>query len=95
MNAPLTPDQLLRAQQRIADQEAVSAIETNCIAARQPGDRTRWFDTRSMLDAREFAPQVIDMHLVRLQYAMARGLITPHPDAPHMVRISHKGRSTC
>ena len=95
MSAPLSTDELLRAQQRIADQDAVATVETNCIDVRQPHDRTHWYDTRTMLDPREFAPEVLDMHLVRLQYALTRGLVTPHPDVPHMVRITPKGRSTC
>ena len=89
-----SPERLAHLAHYLADAWVVSDIETNAVAELDALGR-RWYDTRTMLDPREFAPEVLDMHLVRLQYALTRGLVTPHPDVPHMVRITPKGRSTC
>lgn len=67
---------------QIADDEARSSIESNAHMADAP-----WWDVRPMLDPREHAPQVIDLHKVHLQYARLRGLVEVHPDTPHYVRL--------
>jgi hypothetical protein len=73
----MTPAQQDKLAHRLAEAYVVSDIESAC--TRTPDDQRRWWwDTRVMLD----------MNRQALDYAAERGLITRHPDKPHMVRIT-------
>ncbi len=72
----------------LADRAVISDIECNCIGVRQPHDPARWYDTRPLLDPREYPDPLLEMNRQALDYADARGLITRHHDAAHMVRIN-------
>jgi hypothetical protein len=72
---------------RLAEAYVVSDIESAC--TRTPDEQRRWWwDTRVMLDPREQPDDVLEMNRQALDYAAERGLITRHPDKPHMVRIT-------
>jgi hypothetical protein len=51
-------------------------------------DGQRWYDTRPMVDPREHSPECIDMGQEAINYALGHKLVQPHPDMPHLVRIS-------
>lgn len=80
--------QQLRMARELADSYAVSDIETSAAPEQMAG--ATWYDVRPMLSTHEHAPQVVDMALLALQYAAARGLITHHPQHAHMVRINRR-----
>ncbi len=71
---------------QIADQAAVADIESNCLSVRDAAGRL-WYDTRPMLDSREYSPECIDMNRASLDHAAERGLIERRLSEPHMVRI--------
>lgn len=72
----------------LADRACIADIETNCIAQRPDEQGRRWYDTRPMLDPREMPDHLIDMNRQALDYARARGLVSAHPQLPHLVRIA-------
>jgi hypothetical protein len=73
----------------VARDAIVADIQTECARAAAPGETTcDWYDTRPMLDPREHAPQVLDMAARALALADAMRIITRHPGAPHLVRIT-------
>lgn len=71
---------------QIADAAAVADIEDNCPSARD-GSGLLWYDTRPMLDSREYSPECIDMNRAALDHAAERGLIVRRLSEPHMVHI--------
>jgi hypothetical protein len=87
----MNPIQLAELAHRIADAAIVSDIECFCCSVQSPFSTARWYDTRPMLDPNEHADEVVDMNIQALEYADVRGLISRHPDKPHMVRIVNKG----
>lgn len=80
--------ELVRHGLQIADRAVVSDIEL--CAPWVPGEHYRWYDTRPMLDDREYSPPVIDMNAQALDYALMRGLIERHAGEPHLVRITRQ-----
>jgi|GEM_PF-3387980 len=87
MMAGMTPIQQAELAHEIADRAVVADIETECICVSDEAGRG-WWDTRVMLDPREMPDDCIEMSRQALDYATHRGLITRHPDAPHLVRIN-------
>ncbi|MCV2365556.1 hypothetical protein LNV23_19070 [Paucibacter sp. DJ1R-11] len=71
---------------QIADQAAVADIEGNCASVRDAAGLL-WYDTRPMLDDREYSPECIDMNRASLDHAAERGLIVRRLSEPHMVHI--------
>lgn len=72
--------------QALADRAVIADIECAAIAETDAQGR-RWHDTRPMLDPREQPDVCIEMTLQALSYAHERGLISPHPQHSHLVRI--------
>jgi hypothetical protein len=79
-----SPD-MLAIQRHLADASVIADIESTCDRILIAG--TYWWDTRVMLDPREQCDDMLEMNRQALRYAQWRGLITPDPDAPHLVRI--------
>lgn len=77
---------------RIANQAVVADIQCNAIHTKV--EDTVWWDTRPMLDPREHAPQVLDMALLALDYAVLSGLAARHQDHPYLLRITAAGQRT-
>lgn len=46
-----------------------------------------WFDTTPMLSTQEHCGAVVDWHRTVLAFATLYGLIAPHPERPHLVRV--------
>lgn len=70
---------------RLADRAVVSDIET--MAVRDRGREGRVYDVRPMLDEREQPAEWVDMAREALAYGLARGILAPELDAPHLLRI--------
>jgi hypothetical protein len=77
--------ELAAMSQRIADQQVIAEIESNCPAYVQGGDK--WLDTRFMTDPREHSGEVLDMNAEVLGYAARRGITIAHLLQPYLVRI--------
>ena len=75
---------------QLADRACISDIETEAIAHTDEHGR-KWHDTRPMLDPREMPDDFIEMNRQALDYAHQRGLISPHPQHAHLVRITKAG----
>jgi hypothetical protein len=71
---------------RLADRAVISDIEVL-------GERVylhpheRWYDISALFSPQEYCAQSLDMHSEGLAWAVARGLVQPHADHPHVVRI--------
>ena len=76
---------------RLADRAVVSDIESEAHGQTDAQGR-RWYDTRPMLDQREMGPDFVEMNRQALDYARQRGLVSPHPEHAHLVRITTKDR---
>ncbi|MBN8493422.1 MAG: hypothetical protein J0M00_18595 [Burkholderiales bacterium] len=85
----MTPIQVADMAQRLADAHAIELIRANSVPEQQHG--RLWFDTRPMLDERERSGPDVDRCSLALQYAHQRGLISPHPEHAHLVRITKAG----
>ena len=83
----MNPTELIGLAHRIADRAVVSDIETAGVAETDAQGR-RWYDTRPMLDPREQPDDFIEMTVQALTYAHERGLVSPHPGHPHLVRTA-------
>ena len=77
---------LLREALAIADRAVLADIECEAVAEHIEGQR--WYDTRPMLDQREYPDDVVEMNRQALDYAHQRGLVSPHPEQAHLVRIT-------
>ena len=75
---------------RLAHQIAADAVrcDIECHALLTVCGQQKYWDTSSMLDVREHAPEVIDMMVQALHYADARGLIQRHTFWRHLVRFT-------
>jgi hypothetical protein len=71
---------------QIADAAAVADIENSCPRIRDDAGLL-WYDTRPMLDSREYSPECLDMNRAALDHAAERGLILRRLSEPHMVHI--------
>lgn len=71
---------------RLSDAYVIEVITGNGVPECHAG--RRWFDTRPMLDPREHSGPAIDLCSDALRYAHSRGLISAHPQQPHLVRIA-------
>ena len=80
--------QLIGAAHRLADQHVITVITRKDLACDIDG--ARWYDTRPMLDEREVSGPLIDQAREVLAYAHERGLISPHPEQPHLVRVTRQ-----
>jgi hypothetical protein len=72
---------------QLADRACIADIETEAIAHTDEQGH-KWHDTRPMLDPREMPDDFIEMNRQALDYAHERGLISPHPQHAHLVRIT-------
>jgi hypothetical protein len=84
----MSPEEEAHAQQLLADQAAVADIESEGVPTTDEHGRT-WYDTRPMLDPREVPDQVADMARLAINYALQRGLASPHPVHSYLLRITH------
>jgi hypothetical protein len=75
---------------QLADRACIADIETEAIAQTDAQGR-KWHDTRPMLDPREMPDDCVEMNRQALAYAHERGLISPHPQHAHLVRITKAG----
>ena len=80
--------QLIGTAHRLADQYVIEVITGDGVAEDIAG--RRWYDTRPMLDEREVSGPSIDKARELLAYAHERGLISPHPEQPHLVRVTRQ-----
>jgi hypothetical protein len=81
------PIQVAAMAHTLADRAVVSDIEAE--AAPQTDEHGRkWYDTRPMLDPRELPDDFVEMNRQALEYAHQRGLVSPHPQHAHLVRIT-------
>jgi hypothetical protein len=46
-----------------------------------------WFDITPMLNRHEHCASIVDWHRTVLAFATQYGLIAPHPQRPHLVRV--------
>jgi hypothetical protein len=76
---------------QLADRACIADIETEAIAQTDAQGR-KWHDTRPMLDPREMPDDCVEMNRQALDYARQRGLISPHPQHAHLVRITKAGQ---
>lgn len=79
---------MVRALQ-IADASAVSLIETECAAEPATESGPTWYDTRPLLDVREYSGELVDLNVQSITYGLERGLLARHPaaDRAHLVRV--------
>lgn len=82
----MPPDQFAALQRALADRYALEVITADGVPETERGHR--WYDTRPMLDEREHSLPTIDQAREVLAYAHERGLISPHPQHAHLVRIT-------
>lgn len=85
----MTPSRISAMAHKIADQSVLCDIESNALPFTD-AQGVAWHDTSTMLDPREQPDAVIDMMLLALDYAQARGIVTVHPTFPHLMRITRK-----
>jgi hypothetical protein len=83
----MNPIQVAELAHQIADRAVISDIETEAVGQLDEQQR-RWYDTRPMLDPREMCDDMVEMNTQALAYAHERGLISPHPQHAHLVRIT-------
>jgi hypothetical protein len=88
-STPLTPEQMARLQQRLADRAAVADIQTQAVRIQQPGGP--WYDVRPMIDRHEHDAVSIDMAREAIDYALQRRLAVRHPEQPLVLRITGLG----
>jgi len=88
MSSQLSPTAHAALAMRIAARAVITDIETEATAVRIEG--ALFYDVRPMLDPREHDSICIDMAGEAISYAIDAGLITSHPAAPHLVRITHR-----
>lgn len=79
--------QLAHLAHQLADRAVICDIESEGHAQTDEHGR-RWYDTRPMLDEREFPPDFVEMNRQALLYAHERGLVTTHPQQAHLVRLT-------
>lgn len=84
---PSSLKQITTGQRQLLDAAVISDIESEAVAIDLPDDERPWYDIRPMLDEREHSLPFIDAAVQVLRYAMARGLISYHPDQAHLVHI--------
>lgn len=82
-------DALAASAVRIAIAAVVSDIEMMALRVHLT-DGHPWYDVRAMLDPREQPPQIIDMTSEALAFGFVVGVISTHPDYPHLVRVHHR-----
>lgn len=87
MTATVNAIRLAELAHQLADRAVVSDIESEAIRQTDEHGRT-WHDTRPMLDERELPPDFVEMNRQALDYAHQRGLVSPHPQHAHLVRIT-------
>jgi hypothetical protein len=87
-------DYMLRAMQ-IADAAVVTLIEIECRFETHPSG-TRWYDTRPLLDVREFSGPLVDLHQQHITHGVERQLLIRHPapDLTHLVRVVRRRSTT-
>lgn len=83
----MTPIQAAELAHQIADRAVICDIECHAVRTRDYAERVCWY-IAPMLDAREHAPEVIDMMLQAIDYALQRGLISRHPAFKDVVYIN-------
>lgn len=69
---------------RLADAAAISDIES--FAHPVLVDDRRWYDTRVMLDEREYPGELRDLAQLAIEHAVDRKLFERHPQTPALLR---------
>lgn len=82
----MTPSRISAMAHKIADQSVLCDIESNALPFTD-AQGVAWHDTSTMLDPREQPDAVIDMAREAIDYALNRGLVRPHPQHAHLLRI--------
>lgn len=83
-NPPLLDtDAQMKLAVSIADRAVISDIESEAI--RLDLDGRAWWDTRLMTDAREHAPEVVELASDSIRYAVGTGLASVHPNQPYLL----------
>jgi hypothetical protein len=80
-----TDAQLVEAAFILANRATVESIETEAIRVRDNG--ATWWDVRCMLDPQIHPQEVIGMNADTINFALASGLATSHPDQALLLRI--------
>ncbi len=87
MTSSVNAIRLAELAHQLADRAVVADIESEGHPHTDEHGR-KWYDTRPMLDERELPPDFVEMNRQALDYAHQRGLVSPHPEHAHLVRIT-------
>lgn len=87
MSTTLNAIRLAELAHKLADRACIADIECEAVIWEDHEHGRCWYDTRPMLDEREHSSDFVEMNRQALAYAQQRGLISPHPQHAHLVRI--------
>ena len=87
MTATVNAIRLAELAHQLADRAVITDIESAAHSQTDDHGR-RWYDTRPMLDQREYPDDVVEMNRQALDYAHQRGLVSPHPQHSYLVRVT-------
>jgi hypothetical protein len=84
-------DRTLELATAIADRAVVSLVESEAVKEERTG--VAFYDTRPLIDQRQWNPQDLKLHADALLYGAMRGLFRHHPQHLHLVHVQHNANT--